>query len=104
MVVASINDYIITFWITPDFRTNYPPGTLYLYYLLKTMKVILSGLKKIGEFISFLFLLLFYFIFFGIFALFIRSFTDFLKTKPKSSNFIRRKRVYEKIEDFFSEG
>lgn len=67
-------------------------------------RTINKGLKKIGDFISTVFLVCFYFVIFGLFALPVRLATDFLKKKAASSTFTPREKQYDSLESFRYEG
>jgi len=63
-----------------------------------------KALRKIGDFISTIFLVIFYFSIFGLFALPARIIGDFLKRGAVKSTFSAREKEYNSLDSFRYEG
>lgn len=70
----------------------------------KGIKKISFIFKKIGDMISTIFLVCFYFTIFALFAIPVKIIKDFYSRREKASNFIIRSKTYDKLEDFSREG
>jgi hypothetical protein len=62
------------------------------------------ALKKVGDVVSTIVLVIFYFTIFALFAVPARCFSDFFKKKATRTTFVIPSKKYETIEQFSNEG
>lgn len=75
-----------------------------MQYLRALWDGLQAVLKFVGDIISTTLLIVFYFTIFALFAIPVRLFADFLRTKPQGSNYAKKVRQFKTLDSFAHEG